>query len=117
MKISTFFLITIILLMNSSINHGQVPDSVSIKQALGQTKGMKLFLSMDDSLSAKVYQVNLKYQLKTDSLRASTTSSQNKRQMHSMILQAKLKELKNILPTEKYNKFLISIGKEEEITL
>jgi hypothetical protein len=75
-------------------------------KAQSQTKGMTMLLKLKEPVSVAVYKINLKYQLQTDSLRATSTESIYKKQMHRMITQNKNRELKNVLTLEQYNTYI-----------
>jgi hypothetical protein len=108
------FFMSQMMITGTNLTQAQQPDSISVKLALSQTRGMAQLLGLNDSLTQIVYQLNLKYQLKTDSLRASSLLPEERKLMHGNIFRMKNEELINILPSEKYNKFIISIGKGGE---
>ena len=83
------------------------PDSITSEiKAQSQTKGMTVLLKLNEAVSREVNQINLKYQLKTDSIRAIQADSLVKKGMHAFINQNKMMELKKVLTSEQYNTYV-----------
>ena len=59
------------------------------KAALGQTKWMSSQLKLDGSLQSVIYGINLKYQLKMDSVRLSISEIPIKMDMYQLITSKK----------------------------
>jgi hypothetical protein len=84
---------------------------MSDKQAQGQTKAMVRMLDLKGPAIKSVNDINLKYQVKTNTLRADTTSTVEKKEMHGYITEEKNAELRSVLSGEQYNKYIQSLEK------
>ena len=102
--------------VNPLITSAQEPDKssenyiLSDKQAKSQTKAMVQFLDLKEPATNTVYNINLKYQLLINSLRMSATQVTTKKEMHVQYAEQKNTELKSILSTEQYNKYISLLG-------
>jgi hypothetical protein len=100
------FMIIVSMIFTVAILSAQqiiVPDSISSKnQAKNQTKAMVKLLKLNEPAAVAIYQINLKYQLQTDSVIAIHAESIYKKEMHALINQNKNRELKTVLTPAQY---------------
>jgi hypothetical protein len=88
------------------------------RAAEGQTKWMMNELKLDRSLYKPLYEINLRYRLKTDSIHLSSLALSSKRAYYSDYNQARYLELKKILTTvqiENYQKIIDSIRADSKL--
>jgi len=108
---------TIMMVFNLYTASSQVVDEksetylLSNKQAQGQTKAMAMLLDLKEPAIEAVSKINLKYQLMTNSLRAGTTPTEERKEMHGNITEQKNAELKGALTEEQYNKYIQGLEK------
>lgn len=117
MKKSYFLLLIFLLTMfiHRVDIFGQVEQNILQKgttperAAEGRTKWMSRGLSLHEFTSREVYRINLKYLLKIDSLRLTCTDSAGKNEKYLFLSQRRDNELKNILASDIYDKYLLMI--------
>lgn len=84
---------------------------LSSRQAQSQTKAMAMLLNLNEDATTSVDKINLKYQLMTNSLRASTATAEERKVMHASINEQKNAELKSTLSEEQYTKYIHGLEK------
>ena len=111
------FLIITILTINSLPLSAQTVGSLHPtgynmeKQAGDKTKWMTKELNLENREAKSVYEINLKYLKKSDSLRMNSALTTIKKDLHLQITQKKNEELQSILSAEKYNKYISIVSK------
>jgi hypothetical protein len=88
------------------------------RAAEGQTKWMMSQLKLDRSLYKSLYDINLRYQLKSDSIHSSSLALTSKRVYYSEYSQIRYIELKKVLTPdqyENYQKIIDSIRADSKI--
>lgn len=111
MKSPLIFIICILMVLNiKSLNGQQTKIPVDPQRAaLGQTKWMTNQLKLEESLQITIYDINLKYELKMDSVRRSDNNVNKKNNMYQMMTKKKDNEIKKVLPPEMYNEYQLMI--------
>jgi hypothetical protein len=90
---------------------GQEVKNVSPKRttperaAEGQTKWMISQLKLDESFFKTLYSINLKYQVKADSVHLSNMTLTSKRESYLLYNQIRNEELKKVLTPDLYDKY------------
>jgi len=108
---------TIMMVFNLFTVSSQVVDEksetyiLSSRQAQSQTKAMAMLLNLNENATASVDKINLKYQLMTNSLRAGTATTEERKLLHASITEQKNAELKSTLTEEQYNKYIQGLEK------
>lgn len=80
----------------------QTPQRV----AQAQTNWMLKELKFDKQLFPLIYNINLKYQVRSDSIRLSGSEYQKKRELYKHFSIKKREELREVLPTEIYKDYI-----------
>jgi hypothetical protein len=79
------------------------------RAAEGQTKWMMSQLKLDESHFKTLYNINLKYQVKTDSVHLSTMVLTSKRESYLLYDQIRNEELKKVLSPDLYDKYQMNV--------
>lgn len=101
------FFVCLIFISVSTIVPGQL-DSCRIRaerSAEGQTKVMVYQLELSKNLYNDIYLINLKYQLKTDSIRISVPDADSRKIIYSTINAEKDNDLRRVLSDIQYMKY------------
>lgn len=107
------FLITIInnpVILAQKITNIRASSYSAESQAEGQTRWLAKKLNFDKTVTERVYKINLKYLLQTDSLRMTTSETENKISLHNNLIQKKNTDLKVVLTSEQYSKYISIFG-------
>jgi hypothetical protein len=79
------------------------------RAALGQTKWISNQLKLDESLQSRIYDINLKYQLKMDSIRLTENDIRQKNNIYQLMVMKKDDEFKRVLTPEMYSEYQLMI--------
>jgi hypothetical protein len=108
--VSILILFTVIFCLNTLKCDGQDQKTDSLRSpqrtAEGQSKWMMSQLKFDNQLYQIVYNINLKYQIKTDSIHSLKDLSYDaKKKLYASALKSKKDEFKKSFPTDIYDQY------------